>query len=152
INGWSVDGVSAANASACRFEQLRVLGIFNTGLRCGTNAVVTGCTILNSVGGGMVVAAGSHITGNTLVNNGTVLVAASIRVSGAGSRVDGNHVTGGSGIGYRIESAGNLIVRNSASGTGATPYSIVAGNDFGQILSPGANFTNDVPWANFGSG
>ena len=156
VNGtaqdWGGDAVSANSASACRFEQLRILGNLGAGLRAGSNAFVAGCTILNNSGDGIAAASASRITGNSLVNNGNTATAAGIRVSSGSSRVEGNHVVGGTGFGFRIEGAGNLIVRNSASGNGASAYSIANGNDFGQILSPGANFTHDVPWANFGTG
>ena len=152
VQSWGVDGISADLSSACRFEQLRILGNVGAGLRAGSNSFVTGCTIVNNSSDGLVASTASHITGNSLVNNGTTATAAGIRLAGGSSRVEGNHVVGGAGFGFRIEGPGNLIVRNSASGAGATTYSIVPGNDFGQILSPGANFTNDVPWANFGTG
>jgi cysteine-rich repeat protein len=152
VHDWGFDGVSAGSASACRFEQLRILGNLGAGLRAGSNALVAGCTILNNAGDGLVAVDASHVSGNSLANNGSKIDSAGIRLSGGGSRVEGNHVVGGSGFGFRIESAGNLIVRNSASGNSAGAYSIANGNDFGQILSPGANFTNDAPWANFGSG
>ena len=151
IQGWTGDGIAAASASACRFEQLRILDNGGAGLRSGASALVTGCTILNNGGDGLVAAAASRLNGNTLGNNGTNTTSAGLRVSGSGSRVEANHVIGGAGKGFAIDSAGNLIVRNSANNTGASPYTIVAGNDYGQIISPGANFTNDVPWANFGS-
>jgi cysteine-rich repeat protein len=152
LANWGGNGVAAASASSCRFEQLRVLGNGGAGLVCGSNALVTGCTILNQTGDGVVAGAASRITDNTLGANGGSPTSAGLRISGPGSRIEGNHVTGGNGFGFCIEGTGNLIVRNSARGTGAAAYSIIAGNDFGQIISPGANFTNDVPWANFGAG
>lgn len=43
---------------------------------------------------------------------------------------------------------GNIIVRNTATGTAAA-YDIAAGNTSGQILTPGLAFIATNPWANF---
>ena len=72
---------------------------------------------------------------------------AGIHVTGEDNRIDGNTVTDND-IGLQVDSYGNLIIRNSASGN-VTNYSLAANNKDAQILAPGSSFVATNPWANF---
>ena len=147
IRGWGGAGVNATGALHSRFEQLRI-GANAHGLLAGDGALVRGCVFAENAGDSLRVASAAFVLENVI----TAPQTAGLRTTGNNNRLDGNHVTGGTGVGFKIEGTGNLVVRNNARGNVGGNYSIVPGNDFGQILSPGANFTNDVPWANFGPG
>ncbi len=127
VRGWSQQGVILSGASNSQVERLRVSDNGSDGIVVGSTTVIRDCVAAGNTGSG-------------------------IRVVGTNSRVENNHATGNQLNGYRVDAGGNLIVKNSAAGNTAGDYSIVAGSSYGQILNvPGANFTNDVPWANFGT-
>jgi len=99
----------------------------------------------------------STVTGNTCYDNGTGGNGAGIFVysSSSGNRIEANNVTHNT-RGIDADGAGNLIIKNSASGNTGTGspsanYDIVAGNAYGQILNVAGvgQFTNSEPWANF---
>ena len=92
------------------------------------------------------------VVGNTGSNDG-------IRVNGRNNRVEGNHVHQ-AGTAFNVNTAGNLIIRNSAVDS-TTTYSISGGNRYGEIVvlsgttpavsggpAPSVLGTTD-PWANF---
>ena len=129
---------------------------FNTGdgIRTGTSTV-SGCTSTRNLGDGIEVSGDSLVVGNTCSENGFIFGdGAGIHVTGANNRIERNNATKND-RGIDVDAAGNLIVGNSASdntgtGTPSANYDIAVGNSYGEILtSPGANFTNSNPWANF---
>lgn len=148
IRGWPALGLAGTAAQQSRFENLRVGANSTGGLAAGQGSLIRGCVFAENGGDSLSVSASALVEGNVV----TIATGNGIRTTGNDNRIDGNHVTGSSGTGFKIEGTGNLVVRNNARGNSGGNYSIVASNDFGQILSPGGNFTNDVPWANFGSG
>ena len=79
-------------------------------------------------------------------------------MAGWDNRIDSNNVTDND-RGIEVESSGNLIIRNSASGN-AINYTIVLNNRVGEIVSApdSGNISGDTggvgvgstdPWANF---
>lgn len=59
------------------------------------------------------------------------------------------NVVEGSVPSISVTGIGNLIVRNRVTNGGASPYSIVAGNDYGVIVTTTAAFSSSEPFANF---
>jgi parallel beta-helix repeat protein len=90
----------------------------------------------------------SRVAGNVCDGNGPgISDGAGIHVTGSDNRIDSNNVTAND-RGIDVDAAGNLVIRNSASGN-TTDYDIVAGNKDAQVLSPGSGFASTDPWANF---
>ena len=93
-----------------------------------------------------------RIIGNTCSGNGLGGNAAGIHITDSDNRIEGNNVTVND-RGIDVDDFGNIIIKNTARGN-TTNYSIVSGNDYGEIIiNPGAQFnggvTNFNPWANF---
>lgn len=130
----AVDGffVSArAILSGCKAE-------FNTGDGFDSSQSVTGgqqifeCTADQNLGNGIVVRGESLIRSNRCARNtgaGILVLADAFAVR---NRIEGNHVIQNS-VGIDVDTAGSLIIKNSASGN-TTDYDIVAGNDVGSIV------------------
>ena len=83
-----------------------------------------------------------YLTGNIAVSNFAVVrqnntVAPGILVTGTDNRLEGNHVTRNV-RGFDLAAAGNLIIKNSASGNGLN-YEIAACNAVGVIVSAPAS-------------
>jgi parallel beta-helix repeat protein len=131
------------------FEGLVATGLSSTnnalwGLEAGTGAVLTGNSIVGNFAGGMLVENSSRVTGNSVVNNGllggdrsaddcTAGTLAGIAVSGEGSMVMDNVVTG-NGLGLQLmkggnEVAGNVVKQNRAN------YQFVEGNQLDLVVS-----------------
>jgi len=70
-----------------------------------------------------------------------------VRSTGGNNRVDGNHVTGNL-VGIEVESADNLIVRNSVS-INTTNFNIVGGNTVGPTVTSANIAASDNPHANY---
>ena len=111
-------------------------------------------SVLHSVaranhGDGIEVGEGSYVLNNTSAESGFggAFDGAAIHVLGSGTRVEGNNATA-SDRGIDVDAAGNLVIRNSASGNG-TAYSIVAGNTVGPIVGVADPIASTNPWANF---
>ena len=135
-------------------------GIFAT-----QGAVVRNCTTRENRGDGINVGSDCLVTGNSSVGNGKDTgTGAGIEATGEDNRIDGNNVADND-IGIAVTGAGNLIIKNSASGNGPTNnlnYSIAANNRYGAIIDITATGTAAVngnagtdtsdtahPWANF---
>jgi parallel beta-helix repeat protein len=71
---------------------------------------------------------------------------AGILVSRGSARIEGNHVSRNQ-VGLLVESANNLIVKNSAAGNTDADYSIAEDNDVGPIGT--MSDVGEHPWANF---
>lgn len=146
-------GVTVANCAA----------IDNTGvgIAVGTASVARNCTATynNSVGitgatgsriescvarsndlDGIRVSSQSSVMGNTSSGNGvTVTTGAGIRATGGDNRIESNNCTG-QDTGFDIDVAGNLLLRNTASGN-TDNWALVPGNVALIVLSP----TNATP-------
>lgn len=116
--------LESSTASSC--------GVF--GISAGDRNVVRDCLASGNTLDGIVLGAKCTAVGNTCSDNGPLgaSVGADIRISGTDCRVEANHVTGND-FGIRADGAGNLILRNFASGNG-TNFSGIAGNTWGTIV------------------
>ncbi len=140
----------AANLNGCTARKST-----GSGFALGTDSVVANClasengvygfklvdrgVISNSTASanaldGIIVGSRCLVTGNTCSSNGVgANIGAGIKLAGADARAEGNNVSSND-IGIRADTAGNFIVRNTASGN-STNFSGVAGNAWGTILS-----------------
>ncbi|MFN2507703.1 MAG: right-handed parallel beta-helix repeat-containing protein [Chthoniobacterales bacterium] len=146
------------------------------------NSTVRNCTATSNAGNGIKVYASCQVIDCTVSSNG----AYGIRVEDGHTRVTGNSCddNGFSGIyllsagtgdcriegnnttknlrGIDVDSTGNLILKNSASGNTNVNYDIVANNRYGEIIditatgtgavlgnSATSTLTGNHPWANF---
>jgi parallel beta-helix repeat protein len=120
-------------------------GIYVT-FRC----VVSGCAVSdNTYSGIYVYDYQSQVVGNTVSYNNLSGNSdeAGILVYDAENRIEANHVeaNGFAGIYVRTNYTGNVIIRNSVSGSGPNNYLFPGGNDVGPI---GTAATATSPWAN----
>jgi parallel beta-helix repeat protein len=121
------------------------------GIFAGPSSTIKDCTATENKGDGIQMNQDSRVIGNLCDSNGLGAGdGAGIHAitANGGSRIEGNNVSDGD-RGLDVDSTGNLIIKNSASGSGANNYSIVASNSNAQVLTPGANFVSTDPWANF---
>ncbi len=92
------------------------------------------------------------VIGNTCGQNGFGGTGAGIHqsFSGAGgdNRIEGNNVTDND-FGIDVDEAGNLIIRNSASGNASGNYSIAPGNAVGPTVTAATIGANTSPHANY---
>jgi parallel beta-helix repeat protein len=116
----------------------------------GFNGRIEGCEAFSNTGSGIVVAGGASGGGFVVVNNvshtngvGGVGAGILVATSGVPTHVEGNDVVGND-TGIDVDTAGNVIMRNSASGN-TVEYDIVVGNDVGPIGTAAASTS---PWAN----
>ena len=174
VRGCAGAGIDLGTVGKCRLEDVMVSDNGGDGASVGGVSVVTLCTasgngglglalgddgaIFRSVarsngGSGIVIAANCQATDNTCVGNGSAAGQAGLLTTGDGNRVDGNSCNKNNGHGFKINGAGNLVIRNNGCGNTVSDYSFNTGNNYGQILiSPGAAFVNPNAWANFGCG
>lgn len=104
------------------------------GAYLGAESEVSGCTFDNNDLVGLEIGAGSTVTDNRFEENGGT-TQAGLSLSGSGSVVRNNRLTG-NGLGVRIlTGTGNLVVGNVLSSNG-THFSIVTGNKVGTIFTP----------------
>ena len=145
------DGASAGAAAVVTL--CTATGNGARGLALGNGGTVFRCVAQSNSNSGIVVTSNCQATENTCTANGSAAGQAGLLTTSDGNRVEGNSCNKNSGHGFQINGAGNLVIRNNACGNTVTDYSVIAGNNYGQILlSPGAAFVNANPWANFGCG
>lgn len=127
-----------------------------SGFEVFSGAAVIECASRASGLDGIRTSSDAFILNNVCQLNGTI-DGAGIRVLGNDCRIEGNHVLDND-RGIDVDSAGNLIIRNSASGN-TVAFEIVAGN-YGLFVaavsggavngsSGGAALGSTDPWANF---
>lgn len=95
--------------------------------------IVSHCAVSYNVANGIQISANGQVLDCSAQNNGNGGAGAGIRVSGSGSRIDGNNVTAND-WGIDVSSANNIVVRNTASGN-STNFNIVGGNSVGTITN-----------------
>ena len=141
------DGIRLGHAS----QTLSCVTVENggNGIYVNRACVVSGCLSKGNFQSGIYVFfENGQIMGNTCSwnNTGSSSSHANIFIDDDDNHVEGNHVTGtGTGIKVAVGFIRNVIVRNTASNSGANNYVIAAGNDAGPI-STAALATS--PWAN----
>ena len=114
------------------------------GISVGSGSTVSACTVTYNTGDGILATYKCQILGNNASFNGYLADGAGIHVTGYDNRVEANNVIGND-RGIDVDSSGNLIIKNSASGV--NNYDIVPNNKVGPISTDPATETS--PWANF---
>jgi parallel beta-helix repeat protein len=118
--------------SASRVSGCSVRANNRDGIYAASSSVVSGNTAVNNERYGIRVGSGCHVIANTCSYNGTLSSAggAGIHVDsyvgGSRTRIEANHVTDND-RGIDVDSSGNLIIKNSASGNSPN-WEVAAGN------------------------
>lgn len=103
------------------------------GFEIGENSTIQKCTARLNDGDGIRVSSNCLVSHNSSGTNGIGSNnAAGIHATGDDSRIEANNVANND-RGIDVDDAGNLIIKNSASGNGVN-YDIVSGNVFGPIV------------------
>lgn len=131
-----------------------------TGIYTSSGSTVKDCTVSINQGDGIRVYGDCTVSGNTCDNNGNGVAGdgAGIHVLSTDNRIEGNTISDND-RGIDVDSFGNLIIRNSATGS-LNNYEIVANNKVGTIVSApssaaisgstgGSGVGTTDPWANF---
>jgi hypothetical protein len=154
-NSGGIRAGEGANISSCTSYQDNGIGILagegttvsgctvrfsiSTGISLDDYAVARGNTVSQSITDGIVVASNCAVIDNTVleagIGNGNF--GHGIRVTGSDTRIESNQTTD-CDVGYKIEGAGNLIIRNSSSGN-ASHWDIAIGNRLAPIVVGGTN-------------
>lgn len=142
--GQGVDVAAGSVVESCR-------GTFNEleGFVLEDGAAILWCTARDNGDDGIELRANGLARGNTCIANGrTSASAAGIAAVNTGNRIDENTVAQNP-YGVRTYSGSNLVVRNSAGGSGVANFDFAPGSATGEIVS-GAGVIGDVSsWANF---
>jgi len=117
------------------------------GIYAEVGSTIRDCATGLNAGDGIRVSADTFVAGNTCRANGNGGDGAGIHATSGDNRIDGNTVTDND-RGIEVDIAGNLIVRNSASGN-STNYVITGTQTIGPIITATGTITNTNPWANF---
>jgi parallel beta-helix repeat protein len=114
---------------------------------------VSGCLVQGCFYSGIYIDyPGCQIIGNNCIGNNTSVSTydAGILVNDNNNRIENNHVTGSGYAGIRLYGSytGNIIIRNTVSGSGSN-YITNSTSAFGPIITAVGTITNLNPWANF---
>jgi parallel beta-helix repeat protein len=122
-------------------------GVLGTGISAGIRALISGCSADENRDDGIAAQGDSVIVNNRASFNGrggAGAAAAGIHVTGAGSRIEGNHTRDTNGIGIRATLA-DVVIRNTAGNNSEGNFVPATGNNFGPVqnaataTSPTAN-------------
>ena len=132
-------------------------------VRTGSECTISRCTVRSNVGDGINVFGSCLVLNNACSLNGNGAgdgAGIHATIGGSDNRIEGNNCIGAD-RGIDVDAAGNIIIRNTASGN-TTNYVIVANNVFGAIVDRTAPASAAVsgntaassagttdPWANF---
>lgn len=166
VRNWTGAGIRADQVSNGRYERLRVNSNPGGGIIAGRNSIVQDCTAADNGGHGITMAEGTlgssivarcivdgsvldgiqvanntTVTGNSVTNSGVN----GVHATASGNRIDGNHLGGNSDKEIRVDTTGNVIVRNTFSGADSD-LGIASGNSKGPTENAGTPLGN--PWAN----
>ena len=112
------------------------------------NVAISNCIAHLNASDGILVGSDSFIRDNLCDANGyDVGSGAGIYIVGGGNRIEANNITDND-RGIDVDVAGNLIIRNSASGNGVN-FDIVAGNIVGPTVTAATIAGNNNPHANY---
>ena len=133
-------GISAAlgrtSINRCTVSSNGGSGSTGSGISGGIRMSVTDCKAIDNRANGISVAGDSVVTGNHASFNGRGALAAGILVTGAGSRIDGNHTRDNNGNGIKA-TTGDVIVRNTAGNNTPGPnFDPSTGVNFGAFQNP----------------
>ncbi|RLA59847.1 MAG: hypothetical protein DRQ89_13570 [Epsilonproteobacteria bacterium] len=115
-----------------------------------SRSTVKDCTASFNQGDGIQVHSDCLVVGGDFSGNGfDAGEGAGIHLTGSfgDNRIESNTVTDND-RGIDVDSPGNLIIRNSASGN-STDYAIIGTQTIGPIITATGTITNTNPWANF---
>ena len=153
VTGSGGDGI---DANTCTVRDCMVdgcAGNFGINLAPGT---ATRCLVLRGAATGIFCnAPGCVVSDNVVRGNNTsnFTAHAGILLNDSYNRIENNQVFGngvvGAGISGALGYTGNLIIRNSVSGSGANNYAIIGTQAVGPIITTAGTITNTSPWANF---
>ena len=118
------------------------------GISVGWYGTIKDCTSSLNRGDGIRVSGRNLVEGNTCISNGNSGDGAGIHVIQTDNRIDGNTVTTND-RGIDVDVAGNLIIRNSASGNTTANYDWAGTQTIGPIITATGTITSTNPWANF---
>jgi parallel beta-helix repeat protein len=163
-------GISAG--AQCTISNCAASGNLNTngaptattggGILAGASSTIQNCTVAGNKGDGIQFPNDARVVGNNCDSNGLGAGdGAGIHATDGDARIEGNNVTDND-RGIDVDAAGNLIIKNSASGNTTNNYDIAASNRYGPIVDITAVGTAAVsgnnaadttttthPWANF---
>jgi len=157
------NGSAGIVAGNCTVTECTASGNGVHGISAGTTTL-SYCTADSNALAGIAGHSGTQITNCTAFDNdrgieasdGCAVLQCNARDNGIGvrvntlpghCRVEGNNTVGNE-IGIQVQSADNLVIRNSASDN-ETNYDIVSGNAVGPIVTAENILTNNKPHANF---
>ena len=137
-----------STVSGCSIQSGGGLGIH------ACSSAVSGCFVQGfSYSGIWLDTSGCQIIGNNCIGNNTSASTsdAGIYVYCNNNRVENNHVTGSGYAGIYVLSGqtGNVVIRNTVTGTGTNNYVTNSTSAFGPIITTSGTITNLNPWANF---
>lgn len=110
------------------------------GFVTGADVIVRSCVASGNSGAGITTTTRCFLIENITIKNTTH----GIHLTEDRNRVEQNHLASNNVAGLKVDSGGNLIVKNSARANG-TNYDIAGGNDVGPI---GSAASSTSPWAN----
>ncbi|MFM9957445.1 MAG: right-handed parallel beta-helix repeat-containing protein [Phycisphaerales bacterium] len=147
IRANNISGITA-NASTSVIDSTVSANL--EGLVLTTSCTIRGCTVNSNTNSGIRVGSANLVQNNMVSSNAEALAGtAGILVTGDDNRIEGNTLVSNAQNGIRLDAAGNLVIRNTLSRTGAT-ITAVAGNRLAQIISnPASGFISTDPNANF---
>lgn len=124
------------------------------GIAAGNDCTVKDCSALGNSADGINVGNDCRILGNLCKDNGQPSNTnfAGVHVVGSNCRVEDNHAVGNKFRGIKVDGHRNLIIRNSAKDNVGLDFDLTGGgdNNYGLVVpTPGPNFSNSNPWANF---
>ena len=124
------DGVNSTTAT--RVLDCVALNNTGTGIRTFNHSLISGCVTRDNGANGILVGSDCRVVNNLCSSNGDV-AGAGINVTGSDCHIEGNTLTDND-VGLDIDFAGNLIIKNTASGN--TPnFDLVADNKVGVIVA-----------------
>lgn len=113
VAGISVDDRSQVLDCVADFNG--TVGTVGSGIRTATRGFIKNCSATANLYHGISVAGESVVAENRASDNGRAAQAAGIRITGSGSRIEGNQVRDNNGFGIQADSpAGDVIIRNTA--------------------------------------
>ncbi len=122
------------------------------GIQAGPGSTIANCSTSKNGGDGIVVSFGANVLNNNCEQSGAAGIHIIVSALGTGdTRIEANNVTRNL-RGIDVDAAGNIIIKNTASGNGipATDnYSILGIQTIGPIETLTGTIVSTSPWANF---
>jgi hypothetical protein len=143
--GGGAQVASGANITGCTFGNNDVFGLKAT----ASGNIIDRCTVINTLGDGIVVNGFSTVTNCMLQGNTAPGAAAGVRMLGTANHIEAN-IFNSNKVGVETTVGGNFIVKNSFA-YNPTRWILAGGNYPSQVIvTPPSGFASTDPWANFG--